>query len=345
MKRLDRIIEEYRVREAIAGISVSVTDKEKTLYSSGFGVESALRPEIGASGGSLYRIASITKMFTGITALRLCEMGVLSLDTPIKEYLPYLKLKHEEATERVTMRHLLSHTSGLPAEYTPVGPRDESMLKEVLTKALPTLKLIGLPEEKYLYSNWGIRLASLVITELTGKPFSETCGELVLAPLGLLRTTFDLGVAATLPLSLPHQRNEGGHPTVLHKINENATRLATGGLFSTVDDLAIFGRMLLCDGVCEGGKPIIRADSLTEMRKWISTAKSGNGYGLTTTIYPHGDVWLFGHAGSAAPYASALLYDLDSRLSVAVLQNTEGKGPVELAKNILDTVKAIKNEA
>lgn len=340
MEKLDLFIEKYRLDNRIAGLSVSVTDKNATLYSKGFGAESTERPEIGVTGDTLFRIASITKVFTGITVLRLCEMGVLTLDTPIKEYLPYLKLENAEAERTLTMRHLLSHTAGLPAEYTPKGPKDEGMLKEVLMRELPKLNLIGLPGEKYLYSNWGIRLASLVITELTGKPYSEVCYELLINPLGLKNTTFFSQVAMTYPFALPHVTDDDGNLKVLHEISENATRLATGGLYSSASDLAIFGRMILCGGITDSGERIISAESLALMREWISTSKTGNGYGLTTTLYPTEDGFFYGHKGNANPYLSILLYDLENSLSVAVLINTNSPtSPEVTAKSILKMLK------
>ena len=345
MQKLDLLIEEYKKSEDIAALSVSVTDREKTLYLGGFGAQSVTRPEARVTGNTLFRIASITKLFTGITVLKLCEGGLLELDAPIKKHLPGLTLSNRDATESVTMRHLLSHTAGLPSEYTPNGEGEEAMLGEVLQSALPTLELIGAPGEKYLYSNWGIRLASLVASEITGKPFSQLCNDLLIEPLGLKDTTFSLAVALRRPLCFPHERDGGGGYRQLPKINENATRLATGGLFSSARDLAAFGRMLLCDGVSEDGKRIVKGEWLSEMRKWISTTKTGNGYGLTTIIYPCESGFLYGHTGFAPPYNSALLYDLEGGLAVSVLANTESKKSKDLAKEILNTVKATKNES
>lgn len=328
MKNWDEAIRKLQQSHKIAGMSVVVTDKEKTIYANGFGVDSIERKNAEASAQSLYRIASITKIVTGITVLRLVELGFLSLDEPIKTYVPWLRFSRPEATEQMTLKHLLSHTSGLPVEYVPVGSRDEENLEKSLMEGLPSLELQSLPEEGlYLYSNWGLRLASYVVQRVCGRMFSEVAADLVLHPLGMHHTTFDLCVAATYPLSLPHVIGEDGELKVIHRINENATRLGSGGLYSSAEDLCKLARFLLNNGKTDKNEILLQQESLEEMFKMrvVDDQNARVKYGLTMQQYsvPGTTMLLYGHTGNNTPYMGSLWIDRESGYGVATEYNTE----------------------
>jgi len=325
MKFLDGKLDAVLKENKIAGMAVAVTDREKVIYAKGFGVDNAERPDIPADPGAMYRIASITKVVTGITILRLAEQGILDLDRPVREYVSWLRLSRPEALEQMTFRHLLSHTSGLPAEYSPEGPKEERALEQSLKDGLGDLELHSLPDEGvYLYSNWGIRLASYIAQLRTGKMYSELAKAYVLEPLGMDRTTFDLQVAATYPLSLPHEDTPEGNWKVLHRIPENAARLAAGGLYSNVFDVCKLARFLLNHGKSDSGQQLLSRESLNMMMKKHAdrTPINGDGYGLTMMLRKYGDGYLYGHLGSAPPYALSVFADLASGYGVATLMNT-----------------------
>ena len=244
-------IEELRTKNHIAGMSVAITDKNKIIYTKGFGVESIERPEVSTRPDTLYAVASVTKMVTGILIMRLVEQGMLHLDIPVKEYIPWLTLNPPKATEQLTLRHLLNHTGGFPRGVgsTHTNVCDELALERVLREELSNLELISLPEDgKYQYSNLGIRIAGLIAEGVTGKRYSELAKELVLEPLGMDHSTFDLRVACTYPLSLPHVPSESGALKVRHYIRRDATHHASGGLYSNPIDLCKLARLLLNEG-------------------------------------------------------------------------------------------------
>lgn len=325
MKFLDEKLSDVLNTHKIAGMAIAVTDKQRVIYQKGFGVDSIERPHIPAEADSLYRIASITKVVTGITIMKLVENGVLNLDALVKDYVPWLKLTRCEALEQMTLRHLLSHTSGLPAEYTPDGPREEGALEQSLKEELPVAQMHSLPcEGVYLYSNLGIRLASYVAEQKTGKMFSALARECVLNPLGMSQTTFDLRVASTYPLSLPHEDAPDGSLKVLHCIKENAARLGAGGLYSNTTDLCKLARLLLNKGVADNGERILAVKTMEEMFKAHSCREGENEqYGLTMLIKKYKNSYLYGHYGSAPPYALSLLVDPDREYGVVTLMNTQ----------------------
>ena len=326
MKYLDQKLQEILEQNKIAGMAVAITDREKVIYSKGFGLDSVERPHIPADPSSIYRVASITKVVTGSVIMRLVEDGVLDLDTPIKNYVSWLDFTSKEALETMTLRHLLSHTAGLPVEYTPDGPREESALEETLKAGLGELEFCSLPGDGvFLYSNWGIRLASYIAQVKTGKYFTELAQEYVLDPLGMTQTTFDLRNAATYPISVPHIDTEDGKLVVFHRIKENAARMAAGGMYSNAPDLCKLARYLLSEGKNDAGETVLRTESVREMCAAHSDfdKEHGDFYGLTMILRKYEDGFLYGHLGSAPPYTLAMLTDPKSGYGVVVLMNTE----------------------
>jgi len=323
IQKLDNILSEILKNEKIAGMCVAVTDRRKLIYKKGFGCESTERAEVPTHPDALYRVASVTKIVTGFTIVKLAEMGILSLDTPICEYVPWLCLP-QNAHNIITLRMLLSHTAGLPTEYTPDGPKEESALEDSLKAELENVTMAFYPNDgKYLYSNLGIRLASYIAEVKTGLRYSELAWKYVLNPIGMSRSTYDLRVASTYPLSLPHTEKDG----ILlpdHYIKENAARLGAGGLYSNTEDLAKLARCMLNKGQNDSGEEILCADAVEEMLKPIATpnGENINGYGITMMqkTYPRGV--MYGHLGDASPYGSSVMVDFEKGIGVITLMNT-----------------------
>ena len=195
-----------------------------------------------------------------------------------------------------------------------------------MREGLPALELATLPHEGvHVYSNWGIRLASHVAEVVTGKPFTALARELVLDPLGMKKSTFDIREAITYPISLPHEEDENGNLYVYHRIKENAARMAAGGLYSNVEELCLLARCLLNEGKNDAGERVISPESVAEMRRAhaVSDPKTGDAYGLTMRLHNYGGRVLSGHLGSAPPYAGSLWVDPISGYGVITELNTQ----------------------
>ncbi len=337
MKKIKNILNEIFESNDIAGMSVAITDANKTLGVYNFGVESTLT-KTAVTNDSTFRIASITKIITGLTTMRLVESGKLSLDCPIGEYVEWLK----PPFSTLTLKSLLSHTAGLPKEYTPSGPKDESLLENSLKEELSKVDVCLVGNDKpYLYSNVGIRLVSLIIERVSGERYSKVAENLVLKPLKMTNTTFSLDEAKKQSLSLPHVKKEQGLVPV--ESWENAVRLGAGGLFSTSEQLCKLARLIINDGKNDDGEIIVNSNTMAKMLVPIAEKGMGDFYGLTMMLHKFGDRLTYGHLGSAPPYYANLVCDKQSGYGVAVLINTEGNASLryEITDKIL---KCLTNE-
>ena len=319
-------IDEILTRERIAGATVGITDINKTVAVLPFGrrvIEDDGKP---TAEGTLYRAASITKVVTGVLVMRLVEAGRIDLDAPVSSYLDWFSIKDKEASAKITVRHLLSHKAGLPAEYTPEGPRDEGELVASLKVGMAPLELAYPVGEGYTYSNWGFRLISAVVEAVAGERYSSLARRMVLRPVGMNSSDYFLTPGVEYDVSMPHSRLDDGTPVSEKYIKENYCRLATGGLYSNAEDLLALIRMLMRGGIADSGERIISEASVKAMRTELSLMPSGDGYGMALQLHRFDDIEAFGHYGAAPPYSSALYADPASGYAAVVLLNTECQG-------------------
>ncbi|MBQ2865323.1 MAG: beta-lactamase family protein [Clostridia bacterium] len=311
----------------IAGMTVAVTDKERVIYLEAFGVDSMDRPNVPAGVDSVFRIASVTKMFTGTLIMKLRELGKLDINAPVKTYLPWLRLSKSAATAQLTTRHLLTHTGGFwgdGALGSKEGTRDESGIEQTLRTLLPWCRLDNLPEDNvHTYSNIGFALLGQIAAAVSGMSYSQAVETYLLKPLGMDCSTYDYYIASTYPYSRPHLRGEDGTLRVLHDLRRGSLYTASGGLYSNAEDLCKMARMFLRDGLSDKGEQIITKESLEEMQGKHAPRTNGDYYGYAKVIHPLGDRYIYGHGGSNLPYNTGVYYDYKTGLGVVVLMNTE----------------------
>ena len=328
-KILREKIEELKDKYHVAGMAVSVTDREKVVYAEGFGMENVEYPERKITTETMFRIASVTKIVAATMIMRMVEEGLLELDKLVKEYLPELVLSRPEALEEMTLRHLLTHTAGLPTDgVIPEGSRDESAIGDNIARTFPHLEIAHLPSESVFgYANMGFTLAGHIASKLTGKTISELFEEYVLEPLGMERSTMDFYKAATWPFSQPHEP-DGDSWTVTHYQRINTLYSAGGGIHSNAMEMAKLARFLLNRGVTDSGERLLSEASIDQMFEKHSVWESEHGdfYGMGIHIHNHkcsqGVRCFYGHCGNYHPYHSSVFVDPKTGYGVSVLMNT-----------------------
>ncbi|HEU5470787.1 MAG TPA: serine hydrolase domain-containing protein [Actinophytocola sp.] len=261
-------------------------------------------------------IGSISKTFTAALAMVLVSEGDLELDAPVTEYLPDLYRAAGDRAGRLTLRHLLSHTSGLPSDHE--QPRATSLRRHVLD-CLRELDPLDRPGRAFSYSNIGYVLAGYLVEAVTGMSWWEAMEVVLLKPLGL-NPAFVVGPT-------PRRHSAAGHSVnpVLGRVRPVRQSLAlveapAGAIAASAADLVTLGRLLA--GCAD--TDLIDPAVLAEMRTPILGAEPfgvADGWGLGLAMFRDGDQVWYGHDGTAEGTSCHLRFEPVSGTVVALTTN------------------------
>jgi len=261
------------------------------------------------------------------------------LDTPIKDYLPWLQLSRPEAEKTMTLHHLLIHTAGMPGDtYLEEGSRDDDTIDAVVRKLLPDMPLTSLPEEnKFRYSSWGYNLIGTVASAVTGKLYTKLISEYVLDSLDMTTSTFDYQVASTYPISLPHRKTPDGGFRVLHHQRINTVYHAGAGLYSNATDMCKFARFLIRGGVSDTGERLLKEETFRDMiaKHALKSEDPEIYYGYGTFVRAYKDRYIYGHTGNYDPYNSSVFVDYRTGYGVVTFFNSSA---TDIRNTIPETV-------
>ncbi|MDX2927259.1 MULTISPECIES: serine hydrolase domain-containing protein [Streptomyces] len=290
------------------------------------GVEFPPDEQIPMTGGTVFDLASISKLFTSILAVQQLERGALELATPVASYLPDFG---RAGKQNMTIRHLLTHTSGFRA-WIPLysAPTYEEKVQLVYDEAP-----VSAPGTAYLYSDLNMISLQLVLEEVTGRTLDVLLREEITKPLGLTRTRYNPpaswrpGIAATEDARKPWSGLDRG--LVWGEVHdENAFSLGGvaghAGVFSCAWDLAVLGRTLL-NGGSYGRARILRPESVELMFTDFNTDFPGDEHGLGFELYQH---WYMGAmatprtAGHTGFTGTSLVLDPTTDSFLVVLGNS-----------------------
>lgn len=221
----------------VPAIQIAVSEGGWIIYSAAFGM-SDRENSTAATPRSVLQVGSVTKQFTAAAILRLAERGALTLDDPIEKFVP--EFNPRGAT--ITLRHLLSHTSGItmlvPDQYSP-------MTREQFITLIDGQPLQFTPGSQWSYSNTGYRLLGYAIESITGRPFADFVHREFALPLGLI----DTGVCGTSNLPLPEGYGVLQGTLMRMRAIDMSVPFAAGALCSTASDLARWSHLLATGGV------------------------------------------------------------------------------------------------
>jgi CubicO group peptidase (beta-lactamase class C family) len=264
---------------------------------------------------SIFWIASMSKPITAIAVLMLMEDGKLSLDDPIAKYVPELAgLKTADGkTPRITIRHLLTHTSGM-GEATDEESKTARTLSDLIP-AFASKPLAFEPGSKWQYCQSGILTLGRIVEIVSGVPFEVFLHSRIFDPLGMKDTTFYLSEAQMQRWVIPARReNEQLVPSEIGLLNGHPPTwrdhypASNGGLFSTAPDYTRLAQMLLNGGALGGRRYLtagsVRMMSTVQTGDMVTGFTTGNGWGLGVGIVrqPQGVTAMlspgtFGHGG------------------------------------------------
>jgi CubicO group peptidase (beta-lactamase class C family) len=310
----------------IPGLALALVRERETVYAHGFGVTSVEDGATTVTPRTVFLIASVTKMLVGTALLRLIESGQLALDAPVTTYLPDFHFSRAGEQRRITIRRLLSHTSGVCTFRGDFSSHEPNGQARFVREALPSYPLLLPPGVAWLYSNAGFALLAHIAETVTGTAFRELMDELVFDPLEMRRTTFDPLVAMTYPMAQSHVTDSNGQLRVEHRFIQNTAIDASSGLWSTVDDLAHVAQMYLNHGSFHGQRILlpetIRDAQTSLVRLWTLR---NEGYGLAFATEEYKGVSLARHnGGGRGSYGACFYLAPGEHVGVIALANRPG---------------------
>lgn len=313
-KSIAAALQPFVDRHALAGAVTLVADREKILSLEAVGYAD-VKAGTPMHADSLFWIASQSKPITATALMMLVDEGKVHLDDPVSKYLPEFKdvwVAVEQDKEHVllkrpkqapTVRHILSHTSGLPFRSAAEQPTLDLLPLRVgaLTYAMTPLQ--SEPGTRYQYSNAGINTAGRIIEVVSGMPYEEFLDRRLFKPLGMKDTTFwpDEGQVARLAKSYkPDAKKTGLEEIPIGQLryplsDHRRQPMPAGGLFSTATDLARFCQMVLNAGEFEG-KRYLSVSAVNEMTRKQTGDALKDAYGLGWST----GGGTFGHGGAHA---------------------------------------------
>src|SRR5271163_4585355 len=312
--RMEQVIQSYASKKQFMG-SVLVARGNDILFDRSYG-DANLEWDIPNSPSTKFRLGSITKQFTAASILLLEERGKLSVNDPVKKYIP----DAPAAWGKITIFNLLTHTSGIPnftsfsdyPSHEPFAATPEQVVAWFRDKPLDFQ-----PGEKWSYSNSGYVLLGYLIEKISGDSYEKFLQENILTPLGMKDTGYDSNSAIIPRRAAGYAPNANG-PVNAGYINMTVP-LSAGALYSTTHDLLIWEQGLF------GGK-LLSAGSLQKM---ITPFKNDYAFGLAVhTVNGHKEI---DHGGGIEGFNAHLAYYPDDKLTVVVLGNLNGRAPDEIA--------------
>jgi CubicO group peptidase (beta-lactamase class C family) len=330
MKLIDTLVHSYMDQAAAVGAAIAILKDGEISYLGGFGTTSVEEGGVEVTPNTLFAYGSIAKNICAALIMRLVEQDLLALDVPIVHYLPDLHFSNIAYGMRITLRHLLSHTSGLPMAGKNWGPCDPDSLRRFVYQQIPLYTFLSEPGTVHLYSNTVFCIAGHVAEVVTGKYYDDLVQEFVFAPLQMDHVTFDPLVAMTYPVALPHESDPDGKLHVYHSMTYNVSGNPSSFALGSVSDLANLAQMYL-NGGRFAGRQFLTAASISEMQRIVGScyieaarrplADNYLGYGLGFQIGEYRGRRAVGHGGMALSYNCFFKLFPDDRAGVVVLTN------------------------
>jgi len=302
---LDRVIAHELQAKGLPSLSISLVEGDRIVWSKAFG-NAGRTSAAPATRETIYRVGSISKLFTAVAVMQLVEQGRLDLDRPVAEYLPGWN------GPDTTLRQILCHRSGMVRE-PPVGSYFDETEPGLApcAKSLFGTRTVYTPGSRTKYSNGAVSLAGHVVSEVVGRSFEEHVARHVLRPLGMGSSSWhreDAGERLAAARMWSYDGREFDAP-----VFELGT-VPAGNLYATMDDLARFAMALIARGGGVRGR-ILRSETLESM--WEPQVTRGR-YGVGFRLSTFDGQRAVGHGGAVYGFATQLKVLPDPGVGVAV---------------------------
>lgn len=332
LERADSIARVEFAKDSLGSISVGIVSGSNLVWSKSYGFADSAR-RVLATPATVYRIASVSKQLTAVMLLQLVEQHRVSLSDPVERFFPQVKRVRgkSESASPVTLVQLATMTSGLgrdPSDNRATQTGKPQNWVKTLIAALPKTEYVRQPGVGYGYSNIGYSILAAALARAARESYTAYVESHILYQLGMRSTSFVLTplLAKRLAIGVDFDELVKAHLNYADAALEHSSgigfRVPSGGLYSTVGDLAKFVSAELGFGP---GNVLSRG--MLETRDGVPVAANSNlsyGYGLGFQALRWGDTVAVGHSGNLAGYTSMILYDTKLKYGVIVLRSAAG---------------------
>ena len=350
LKALDERVIEFINKYALSGMGIGVVQDGKLIYAKGFGLADAktIRPITPQTN---FRIASISKTFTAIAVMQLWEQGKFKLDDPVNKYLKAYQVLHPDPNApQVTIRHLLTHTSGIGEM-----PTTQDLIKSMLFEKheenkykdhVPPLAEYynGVlapdvyPDKKWAYANNAFATLGQLIEDLSGIPFRDYMVKNIFDPLGMPHSDFTLSDRVKEQLAQGYTLKKG-KPEIVDYVEFPGH--AAGTAISSVEEMAHYMAALMNGGTNEYGS-VIKPETLKKMmtpfyQEHPNLGAMGLGLFLEN-LDGHTAIW---HGGSLSGFNSALWVAPQDKLGVFMSANSNTRAIYHFGKDVLRSLMGL----
>lgn len=313
------------------GAAVAIVKDSCVLFLHGFGLtDTQTQDSVGVF--SVFRLGSVSKSLASVLTGVLVQDSILSWDDKVIKYIPDFELKSKESTEQITLRHLLSHTSGLPY-HAFTSEIDNGADFDPLVYHLRDLNLTGPPGKTYSYQNVAYSVIGKVIESATGKPYEVVMREKVFEPLHMDQASLSFdGIMSNDDKAKPHVHTlRGWRPTAINHTYYNVG--PAGGVNASISDMARWlkaltarqSNLLTTSVKHDMFKPFVRATARNRyFRTWKRSSGSFYSLGWRILTFNKTDTLNY-HGGYVNGYRSEIALKGDDGIGICVLVNSAGQ--------------------
>lgn len=317
---LDAMVAELVDRHGLPGMAVGLLDGDQVTLAAA-GLRNAFTGD-PATPDTLFQIGSLTKMYTATLIMQLVDDGAISLDDSVTTHLPELSLLGDPDLSAITVRSLVTHTSGIEGDsFFDTGRGDDAV--ERIVPRLRSIGLIHAPGEQWSYCNTGFVLAGRIIEKVTGLPWHQALTTRLVQPLGIGTPLTLLDDVLAFRVATGHVGSrEAWQPAPLATMPWSQAPAGSRS-FGRVSDVLAFAAMHCDDGVAPDGTRILSAASVRLMQSHVADqpASMTKGQGIGWFLLDEEPELVVGHAGDTAGFSALLLVAPRRRLAVASLVN------------------------
>lgn len=316
---LDTYIQAQLNLAGIPGAALVVVSKDKILHMRGFGISG---PNQGlTTPQTLFLLGSTSKSFTALAIMQLVEAGKLELDAPLTRYLPWFKVDAAEATQVITVRHLLNQTSGFS---TLEGMRDfantdsNTGFFEKRVRALHAAKLEAAPGKQFVYSNINYVLLGYLIEVISGVSYSQYIEQQVFAPLAMRNSAASDHFGKTSQVASGY-RYWFGRALPAPELPYPKILVPAGYLYSNAEDMGHYLMAHIADGMFDG-KAVLSSEGIASLHKDSVTFNARLRYAMGWIVDTQ-DPGFYDHDGGLPHFASYIAIAPDEAWGIALLVN------------------------